>query len=575
MPRRWGVPRPPADTARRPARSRRARAAVLAVAAGLVGTLIVASPGLAIPPTPDVPIGEEPPPPPPTRPALIPAPGTLEKLAELAEQVACPSGNGPVAPWQGTAGVTPRPQQRVVRIVIVGDSYMSGEGAGDYLNKRGVIPPPYVRGPVNTAPLPAPGYTQEDYNADWRHRSRHAAALLAIDELRKANPDVVFDVVFNASSGAETKHFWTAQSDEGRNNPPQNAGINNQTNLVVVGMGGNDAGFGPLVEHALRHNDQAGLQSLAAQRTALLNPRTDDVEWADANSAQPASLVSRYIKMVRAIHTQGPNTRVMMVTYPQGLTRRDIADGVMGVLLAGYEYEVLVKLAPQISDAIRRAQQILTSKGVQVDLLDIRNAFAGHTLGTDDPWVNGLVYQTGSGSLFNRLQETAHPNRRGTQALSAHYAKMIATELGVRPPPTGARPNGGVTQPCRPGLPPPSTGGGGSGSGGGGSGSGGGGSGGGGSPGTPPGGGPPPGGGDYPGPGVPPPGGDDGDSGDNGWGDIDPIAPTDPQDPYIPDGLEGPFPTLPTNPNYGNGGEPPMDAPLPDANVNYGPGWKN
>ncbi|MEV4757565.1 hypothetical protein AB0J86_20970 [Micromonospora sp. NPDC049559] len=578
MSRRWGTTRPAETGQPVPGhrRSSRARLGAVAIGIGLVGSLIISTPGLAKPPPDDVPIGQEPPQP-PSPPPHLPPPGTLQGLVNLAPQQNCPA-NGPIAPWQGAAGVTPQPGQRVVRIVITGDSYMSGEGAGDYLNARGVIPPPYTRSPLSPMPIIPDGYTASDYNTDWRHRSRHAAALLAVDELRKANPNVVFDVVFNASSGAETKHYWTAQSDNNRANPPQSAGITNQTNLVVVGMGGNDVGFGPLVEYALLFDNETGLESLAAQRTAIMNPRPDDVEWADANASQPSSLVSRYIKMVRAIHAQGPNARVMMVTYPQGITRTQGVDGMMGWLLMNYEYDVLVRLAPQISDAMRRAQEILVNHGVQADLLDIRNAFQGHTLGSEDPYVNGLTAQTAP-SLFNAMQESAHPNRKGTQALSAHYAKMMATELGVNAPPSGARPTGGVAQPCRPGLPPPGSGSGSGGSGGTGTGGGGGGGGGGGSGGT----GTPPGGGDgggdgggWSGPDVPPSGGDepDPDPYSPGYGDMDPVDPVSPRDPYIPGGLEGPTPTLPTNPvpnqpPPGNGGEPEMAEP----SLNYGPTW--
>jgi len=574
----------------------RSRALVLAVGWGLTGVLLIPSPAAAIPPPDDVPVGEEPPPAPPrptTPPRHLSPPGTPAALAALADPQGC-VGQGPAAPWQDTTGANPPPGRRVVRIVISGDSYMSGEGAGDYLNARGVLPPPKVLDrTISPAGLvPAPGYTEADYTQDWRHRSRHAAALLAVDALRAANPEVTFDVTFNASSGAKSQHYFGGQNDNNRNNPAQDRGITPQTDLVVLGFGGNDVGFGPLVEYALTYDNKTGLQAEADKALALLKPRADEAEWNDALlTGQPTTLVARLIQMVRDVHRVkgGAQTRVMLVTYPQGLKAGQGAGGIMGRLLLDYEYDVLVKLAPDISDAIKRAQQIMVNHGVQADLLDIRNAFRDHQLGSEEPYVNGLTAAPAP-SVFNAVQESAHPNRMGTQALARHYASMMATELGVkRPPSTKPASDGGIAQPCKPGLPPPATGGGGN------AGGGGGGGGGGGNPSNPGGG--TPGGGSGGGngggsPNNPPPagnpgnpgGGSDGGGSDGGGdgnqpggGPDDPVDPVRPTDPDIPDGLEGPIPTLPTAPP-GAGGEPPMDLPTLDPvklglSMRMGPGW--
>ncbi|MFI5934141.1 hypothetical protein [Actinoplanes sp. NPDC051494] len=524
---------------RRHERWRRAAVAGLLVVGMVTGTASAASATQPDPDGGDTPITEA-----PTEP-----PRSLDELAQQIEPVACPQP-GPGGPALGTGVGAPPPGKRVVRIVITGDSYMSGEGAGDYYNARGVLTPPAV-GPVGGLPIPAPGFSLADYQADYRHRSANAAALLAIEELRRVNPDVVFDVTFNASSGAETKHYWAGQNDNGRVNPPQSTGITAQTDLVIAGFGGNDLGFGGLIEKAVIDSGEYPLRQALAGKAGLLAYRSAEAEWADAvTSATPSTLVARYIKMVRDMHLRsGTQTRVLAVGYPQGV---DIAKD--DPYFDREERKVLAEMAPKLTAALARAQEILVSNGIQVDRLDTQRSFRGHELGTADPFVNGVRFSVtgGSGTLFNHFQETAHPNRRGNQFLAALYVQTFAAELHVKAP--GQRDAIRVGQParsCQPGLftwPVPATG---TGTGGGG------GTAGGGNTGPEPGAGgyTPPTGGDFPEPGVPEPGDGDtgGDDGSAGYPDLDPVTPVQPTEPSIPDGLEGATPVIPTVPPAGGG----------------------
>ena len=518
-------------------------ALVGAVALATVTVLAVISPALAGPPTP--PGGGEPGTGPTTPPPREQAYGSLPALVSAVGNTTgnCPPG-GSGRSILGTGGVTPQPGQRVVRISVIGDSYMSGEGAGDYLNAKGMLVPPLV--PVSGGVAPAPGYTMDDYKIDWRHRSANAPALLAIEQLRRANPDVGFDVQFGASSGAETRHYFEGQNDNNRVNPPQSGVITKQTDLVIMGFGGNDAGFGPIVEKALLGMDVAALSRLFMDRTRITVDRHEDVEWSDSLGSTPYSLVSRYIRIVRDIHTRqgGPNTRVMMVTYPQGLGAQH-PNGPMGALLNEHEADILRELAAPMAWSMRRAQQIMVNHSLQVDLLDIQNAFRNHPIGSADPFVNNLTIEPGP-TAFNAIQQTAHPNVRGAQALATYYAGMIAHEVGVRPPATGLLPIPLATRPCQWPMQPtpeppvrgtPGNGATGQGAGGGSSGS-------------------------RPSTGTP--GVDDPVAPPNPhaqpwnpseahapYGDISPVDPVRPNDPSVPDGLVGQLPNLPVSePEY-------------------------
>ncbi|MEU1733382.1 hypothetical protein [Streptosporangium sp. NPDC020145] len=404
----------------------------------------------------------------PTKPPLDPAgtekdpPFTLGQIiAEYGNTDLCEPGSGPGGPAFNAFGTqpVPLPGQRVVRIVITGDSYMSGEGTSDYYNKKGVVPPPMIPGP--NGPVPAPGYSAEDYQTDWRHRSPNAAVMVAIDQLRRANPDVHFDVRFNASSGASSQHYFVRQLDnENRDNPPQQEGITRETDLVIAGFGGNDVQFGPRVQDMLKGG--AAQSAIIRNNLPLLDTsRADETEWADSAPptpplqrplTTPSTLSARYVQLVRAMHASGGSkTRVMLVNYPQSVKAGQLPTGVMGRLLNWHNTNLdqLEPLAGQLTASMRKAMQVLVSHGVQADLLDIQNAFAGHELGSRSPYVRNLAIQAGP-TTFNRVQQTAHPTRAGAAVLANYYALMIAAEVGVKAvPEAGAPAPDAPARPCQ------------------------------------------------------------------------------------------------------------------------------
>ncbi|MEU1737125.1 hypothetical protein [Streptosporangium sp. NPDC020145] len=402
--------------------------------------------------------------------ANLPNTNGLDYLAQrYAPTDTCPpTGTGPGGPlfWgddkptQFRQGV-PLPGQKVVKIVIMGDSYISGEGAGDYFNKRGFLPDPYLWVGNGKPPIPALGHTQADYEDDFRHRSANAAVLQGIDLLRRANPEVFFDVRFNASSGAASEHFFVGQNDHGRVNPPQSQGLDNATDLVISGFGGNDVDFGPRLQALL--DKKGNLSAVEAETEPLFDTtRTSEQEWADSEPprppfvrplTQPSTLSARLVQLVRATKTAtGGKARIMMVNYPQSLANDRLPGGPMRwltfILNRDADWARLRALSPRLTASIKKAQQVLADHGVAADLLDIENAFAGHELGTRTPYTRNLVWAP-AGDSFNQKQQSGHPNQQGQKALAGHYALMIAGELGLRvKAPDGARPPARAAQPC-------------------------------------------------------------------------------------------------------------------------------
>ncbi|MGC0421957.1 SGNH/GDSL hydrolase family protein [Embleya sp. AB8] len=466
------VAEPPRRPPLRAGGGRRVVGLMATAALAFAFALPMATPALATPKPPDTGTGTGPPP--STPPRTPPPPAGSSTVPDIGELVDIEGTNsvenpaGPGGPAYGANEAPPVPGGKVFNIVFVGDSWMSGEGAGDYYNAKGELVPPkelLVLPNGGYVWVPAKGKTEEDYKQDMRHRSANAAALLAVDAVRKANPGVTIHVTFNASSGATTSHFYNAQHDNNRDNPAQRTGIDANTDLVVVGLGGNDVDFGPIMEKALTGKDLQALKDLIARSAPLLAERDAATEFADGTPqppqvvhSPPSTVTARLIQIVRDTHLQAPHALVALTTYAQGLASNVAPTGLLRKYLSVAEVNEIQPLAHQLAQSIKRASAILAANGVQCDYLNVENALNGHLMGSRDPWVNELVIDgtafAQTYSPFNALEQSFHPNRKGQQALAKFYASLIVGELSLNEVPV----NTPFTQPAhpnQPGLPPP------------------------------------------------------------------------------------------------------------------------
>src|SRR3954453_8723374 len=145
----------------------------------------------------------------------------------------------------------------------------------------------YVAGPFIPLPTPQPwGCLKSDHNY-----ARLAAPRLGLD-LRDPS-----------CSGAETDDMTQTQGVTPGPNPPQFDQLGADTNLVTLGIGGNDIGFSSLAEDCFSQQPSSG-SPCKDQYTA---GGTDQVSQRIADTAPKVATV------LQGIHSRSPNARVFVV----------------------------------------------------------------------------------------------------------------------------------------------------------------------------------------------------------------------------------------------------------------------
>lgn len=191
-----------------------------------------------------------------------------------------------------------------------------------------------------------------------------------------AAQDLGIKGVNNACSGATTDSMVNGTSKT----PSQLNGIRN-AKYVTVTVGGNDI-------------DALG---------AIFNPPTPEQYGAKLVDLQP-KLVDAY----KRIHTAAPHAKIIVVGYPDIIPESEQP----GCFLNANEIAPLRTAVGALNNTIEQA-----SKTADVEFVDATEAFAGHELCTQQPWVNGVDLGNFSASL--------HPNVNGQIAL----AKLVEAKL--------------------------------------------------------------------------------------------------------------------------------------------------
>jgi lysophospholipase L1-like esterase len=205
-------------------------------------------------------------------------------------------------------------------------------------------------------------------------------------------------------SGAQTRDLAAPQTVQGGQNPPQYAALGAGTQLVTVGIGGNDIGFGEIVQSCVsptpfgtpcRDRYVQGSHDELAARIDAVGDRLDDV--------------------LDEVHRRAPTARVLLVGYPSVLPAQGPGCYPVVPYTAGdvdYLRGVLTHLNEQIADA--------ASDG-EATYVDTATPTVGHDVCTPPGtrWIEGLVPTAPAYPV--------HPNALGAAALS----RAVLATLGV------------------------------------------------------------------------------------------------------------------------------------------------
>ena len=266
----------------------------------------------------------------------------------------------------------------VVVIALVGCAVALGWDA-THPTHRAVMPPAPTKLLVGMGDSYASGEGLAPYelgtdtSADQCHRSQADAYVV------RAAQTLDYKVHDVACSGATTATVMTGMHGE-----PNQIDAAKGADAITITIGGNDI-------QALGYIIQPPAQATIDASVASLEPK----------------LVSLFQQVKRA----APSARIVAVGYPSIVPQQEVP----GCNFSEPQLQVLNTGATQLNAAIAEAADTAGIRSV-----DATNAFRGHELCTDDPWINGLDLSNIVGSL--------HPNSAGQAALA-----QIAAQ-GVRAP---------------------------------------------------------------------------------------------------------------------------------------------
>lgn len=291
-----------------------------------------------------------------------------------------------------------------------GDSYASGEGAGDYqegTDEKG-----------NAAVLRA---GQEYVPKDMCHRSKYSYQAQVFRSLQDVGAFTGDTYTSYACSGSTVPNLYSpnqqgnnegpqAQTNPGSGDPDEQFNkIPADASLITLSMGGNDVGFADVVTNCV-----TGFLGSGCGDSAAIQTKIDGVFGSESGS--PGSMETQVKKM----REQHPNARIIIMGYPQMLAETDGA--VLGMSVDEQRW------ANQQAVALNRSIKAMCERQ-GVEFVDPNDLFVGtnpdgssydHRIGSKDSWFTPL------GSVSDYLSQSAfHPNRAGQDAMAARLLQHV------------------------------------------------------------------------------------------------------------------------------------------------------
>ncbi|MFD0688489.1 SGNH/GDSL hydrolase family protein [Actinomadura fibrosa] len=210
---------------------------------------------------------------------------------------------------------------------------------------------------------------------------------------------------FWACSGATTEDVRDGRHGE----PPQLGRVGADTSLVTMSIGGNDIGFSKVVAGCV--------VKLPWSKGCTEQGRSIAENMSDLRRDLPA--------LIADIHARAPRARIILMGYPKAFSE---VNGTAGDNLSVSEQQWLnaraYDLGRLIKDAAAEADARIAARRGQgsVEFVDAYSAFAGHEVGSRDPYMNGLAVNL---SALEAEPRSYHPTVNGQHALAGLFIEQI------------------------------------------------------------------------------------------------------------------------------------------------------
>ena len=181
------------------------------------------------------------------------------------------------------------------------------------------------------------------------------------------------ELVDVSCSGADTASMVGFQQTNEEAKPPQFDALTEDTDLVTLGIGGNDFNlFGTLVGTCvqLRSSDPTG---------SPCSDRYSDGA-SDELTQQLDDIRSHVAATVAGIRARAPKAKVVVVGYPQIIPSRGSCPDLLPLAIGDYPFARRVSAG--LAAAVKRGARDAT-------FVDLFGPSAGHDICSSDPWING------------------------------------------------------------------------------------------------------------------------------------------------------------------------------------------
>lgn len=179
-------------------------------------------------------------------------------------------------------------------------------------------------------------------------------------------------------SAADTTHMTTRQTTTtGDRVPPQFTALTPETELVTLGIGGNDFDvFGTLIQRCPQVRT-SGPKAAPCRDAVRAEARgSKDPLFSAIKRTQ-----GRVQRVVEEIQERSPSARVLLVNYPQIVPSEGTCPAMP---LARGDYAYAREVAERLDAALRAV-----AESTDAELVDLWEASEGHDVCADEPWVNG------------------------------------------------------------------------------------------------------------------------------------------------------------------------------------------
>ena len=279
-----------------------------------------------------------------------------------------------------------------VKVVVVGDSFTSGEGASSSTYRR--VPVPYTT---------QDNITFETLEIDPAHQSSTAPTLQALGRIQAANPGADIQVTFVPVSGATRDSLYnTTKPGTPFEQAPQINAVKG-ADVVIVGIGGNDARFSDWVKTALSNTDSSSAQQFPQFMQQLndgtyLDNQTKLLNDISGMASPSATIVS--LGYPKALPSAVPGTP----TWYSPFSWSTISQG---------EADRSNQLATTLNTNNQAASAVAASQHPAQTWLyaDVASALQGHELLSKQEGLNGLD--------LSNVQGSYHPNDLGQRLLGS------------------------------------------------------------------------------------------------------------------------------------------------------------